>query len=435
MAIQRINPASSATVEPIGSAATYSLANPLQTGLYRVTTDTTQTFTAAQLYVSTSQGFRFGSVVRGGQGYLSVPSVASSLTFTTGTFPLLVGFERFLSYNLLSAPTSVSFNYLTPVSPFTASISYSVPAGAASMGVYWPDGTFTGLPASATSASVTLPTAPTFGVAYPALVVGMDSRGVWGLGTLNPSLYNFAVFTSSGTYTPLAGSNTADVLVVGAGGGGATTGANFCSGGGGAGAVVTLTATPASASVAVTIGTGGTTGVTGGAGGVTTFGGTSASGGGGGGGTNQANGSPGLASGGGGRGASPATAITAGTGGTGTAPLGFAGGAGGNGLPNGYFGGGGGGGSATGLGAAGTAGSSGSPAPGNTHYTNITAGRGGAGGGATGGNFGGSQGSGGSTYGGGGIGGGATSAGAPGNYSNNAAGAGNNGVVIVRAIV
>ena len=426
MAIQRINPASSVSVEPIGSAGTYVLSTPLQPGLYRVTTDTTQSLSASQLYVQTSQGFRFGSVVRGGQGYLSVPQTTASLTFTTGTFPLLVGFERFLSYNLISAPTSVSFTYTSPLTPFTASISYAVPSGAASMGVYWPNGTFPGLPASATTASVTLPTTPTFGVVYPALVVAMDSKGVWGLGAPNVDPFDFAVFTSSGSFTTIPGRNSVNLLLVGGGaGGGESSGANAFrnGGGGGAGAVRQLNAQTVSGSVAVTIGAAGNATLSPNAGGTTFFGSASAAGGGAGSSHTQAA-QPGGASGGGG-GANNTTA------GNGTSPWGFAGGAG---APGGDTRGGGSGGSVNGVGGA-AAGATGGTSPTGTTLFGFESGRGGGGGGSVGGNFGGNNmGTGGSTYGGGGTGGGCASAGAPGNVNIIAATAGNAGIVVVEVI-
>jgi hypothetical protein len=107
MAIESFPPVatgSNASVQPVGSTGTYNLAVPLTPGLYKITTDTTQSFSTAQLYFATSEGFRFGAVVRGGQGYVAVPQTVTTVTFASGTFPLLIGFEKFDSYQLIQAP-------------------------------------------------------------------------------------------------------------------------------------------------------------------------------------------------------------------------------------------------------------------------------------------------------------------------------------------
>jgi hypothetical protein len=424
MAIESFPPVatgSNASVQPVGSTGTYNLAVPLTPGLYKITTDTTQSFSTAQLYFATSEGFRFGAVVRGGQGYVAVPQTVTTVTFASGTFPLLIGFEKFDSYQLIQAPINPQFSYSSPLSPYTGSVSFTAPPGATSIGIYWPNGTFTDFSSTSSPQSITYPTAPTYASAYPALLVAKDANGVWGLGFLNADPFPFAVYTSSGTFTALPGRSIVNLFIAAGGGGGGALSGIITGGGGGAGQVISLNSQTINTTVPVTVGSGGTGGSSPAPGGTTSFGNISAIGGGRGSSGNIAA-SPGSSGGGGGG------TLTSGA--SGTPGAGFAGGN----AVSGDFQGSGGGGSINGAGSPGS-GRSGGPSPaGNTQY-GFTAGRGGGGGAAVSGNFGANNfGTGGSTYAGGGGGGGAVSAGEPGNYNVVAAASGNQGIVIVQVI-
>lgn len=432
MAIQRISQATSRTVQPIGAAGTYTLAQTLQPGLYRISTDTTQTFTTAQLYFQTTAGYRFGVAVRGGEGYVAIPLAVEQVVFTTGTFPLLLGMERFGNYSLIDAPTGVTFSYNTAFAPHTANVSFTAPPLATRVGVYWSDGTFTDF-ATTTSPvnNVSIPTTPTAGAVVPALVVARDANGVWGLGVLNTNAYPYYVYTSSGNFVTPAGVSNAEVLVVaGGGGGGAAAGgvnSNYGAGGGGGGGGARYSAALAvSGTIAVTVGAGGTagTGTAGNSGGNSAFGNLLTTTGGGRGGRPDTY-TP-LTGGSGGGGAGQGwTNGTAQTGAAGTAGEGTAGGAGTKNTSTSAYPGGGGGGALN----AGAAGVSNAGGVGGTGITNfgITVGGGGTGG--AGGTGSGTS-SGGTTYGGGG--GGGTFNGTNGATANG--GAGNAGIVIVKAI-
>lgn len=289
MAVSRIVQASSSSAQPIGATGTYTLAAPLSPGLYRITTDTTQSFSTAQLYFQTAQGYRFGAAIRGGQGYVAIPLTVTSITFTSGTFPLLVGFELFSSYKLIDAP-QVSDNDITFYPNLTGTnlmdLAFSLPAGAAGIGIYWTNGTFTDLSTTTSpKLNITLPSTPVSGAQYPFMVVAKDSNGVFGLGTATNKLYPFTVFNSSGTWTKPINVNTVRVAVVGAGGGGGGH-SNFGTapggGGGGGGGVLINNSFPVNSDISVIVGSGGNGGeyaTNGNAGGTTQFGNISSSGG------------------------------------------------------------------------------------------------------------------------------------------------------------
>ena len=431
MAIQRISQASSRIVQPLGASGTYTLTQTLQPGLYRITTDTTQTFTAVQLYFQTTDGFRFGAVVRGGEGYVAIPLAVDQVVFTTGTFTLLLGMERLGNYSLIDAPTNVSFTYSGAFSPVTATVSFTAPPLASRVGIYWSNGTFTDF-ATTTSpqTAVSIPVTPTGGVAVPALVVARDPNGVWGRGTLNPTLYSFYVYTTSGNFVTPTGVNAAEVLVVaggGGGGGGALIGYNTGygpGGGGGAGGARYSASLAVSGTIAVTVGAGGTAGTAnaGTAGGNSAFGNLLTTTGGGRGGrtmTYEAT-SGGSGGGGGGQGSNGAAQ----NGQAGTAGEGTAGGAGTKNTSTTAYPGGGGGG-ALNAGAAGVGSAGGVGGTGITQF-GITVSGGGRGGPGGSGSAAGAN----TTYGGGG--GGGVFDGTNGATSNGNAGTG--GVVVVRAL-
>lgn len=255
MAIQRISSATLENVQPIGASGSYALQTPMTPGLYRIGMDTTQSLSSAQLFFQTSGGFRFGAAVRGGEGYVSIPQGVASVIFTAGTFPLLLSHERILSYNLISAPASVSFTY-APLTPWSTTISYAVPAGATSMGIYWADGTFTDFAKTTSPHTMNLPYAPTSGSVFPGLVVAKDANGVWGLGTENASRFPFYLYTTSQTYTrPSWSSSTKLIASGGGGGGGGSQWSDGPAGSGGGGAAVETTSS--ASSIVLVIGAGG----------------------------------------------------------------------------------------------------------------------------------------------------------------------------------
>lgn len=80
---------------PIASTGTKALPQNLSAGEYRVTTDTTQAFTTAQLaFNSATSSASFTLAVRGGLGTVTLGEECDEVVLGTGTFPLLMGFER-----------------------------------------------------------------------------------------------------------------------------------------------------------------------------------------------------------------------------------------------------------------------------------------------------------------------------------------------------
>ena len=250
--------------------------------------------------------------------------------------------------------------------------------------------------------------------------------------------YRIYTFTSSGTFNVTSGSANVEYLIVAGGGGGGGIGSigTGGAGGGGAGGVLTGNVSVSTGSYTVTIGAGGTAGVSGtdgGTGGNSSFAGVSAAGGGGGASSGAAD-NNGVAggSGGGGR--------YTGTGGSGTAGQGYAGG---NGTGSSNDGAGGGGGASQ-LGSNGSANDGGKGGNGLAStisgssvtygggggggaYVTGTGGAGGAGGGGSAPSSRGVGGAGSANTGGGG--GGATGSSSGSAYSG---GAGGSGIVIIR---
>lgn len=414
MSIQRINQAGSSFVQPFTATGTYTLSRALPAGFYRITTDTVQAFTAAQLYFQTTTGYRFGVVVRGGQGYVSIPLPVEQVVFGSGTFPLLLGMELIPAYPLIAAPTTTNAN-VTWGNPVTVnqtfSLAFTLPPTATGIGIYWRNGTFTDL-ATTTSpkTAIVTPTLPTFDAAYPFLVATKDANGVWGLGIELSPTFIYVMYTANGTYTTPAWSTNADVLIVAGGGGGAGGSASsYGGGGGGAGGLRFLTGLATAGAISVSIGalgSGGAGNAQGTSGGNSSFGATSATGGGRGGGYSGTVSLPPANGGsGGGQGYVPQAV------GTGIAGQGFAGG-----TAVVFYSGGGGG--ATSVGSNGNSGGVAAPGgTGATHYAVVYS-QGGSGGGNSG------------IVSGPNAGGG----GAGGHYSGNQAGAaGKAGIVIVKA--
>jgi hypothetical protein len=332
---------------PVPATGTYALQDSLDAGLYRVVTDTTQSIASASVKILGSSGYQFGSIaIRGGLGYVAVGDTAASFTVSAGTFPLLIGFEKLDTYALRSAPTNVSVDYTSASAPYTFTATYTPPAGAASIGIYWPNGTFTNYGAASGSFSGSLVgITPVSGSTVSFIIAASDANGIFGIGASASDPYPYYVFTTSGTYTPPVGSSYADVWVAGGGGAGGGATSSYTKGGGGAaGTLVYSASVSTSGSVSVTIGSGGTPNASGngGAGGSSSFGGVSA-GGGLGGGVSGANGQNGeVGSGAGSPNKTGGTATIGFAGGNSTYNAGggggmsASGGTGGNGTQNGF---------------------------------------------------------------------------------------------------
>jgi hypothetical protein len=425
---------------PASAAGTYTITS-IESGLYEITTDTSQS--SFTLGFKTSEGFLFEGTVRGGKGYIEIPRAANQIVIPAGlTYPLIINYVKSSNFALTSAPTSVSWAWQAAgsVSPFnfTGSLSATYPSGATGYRIYWTNGTIT------TVANTTSPSAQTTvypvvngsGVSRNFIVAAKDANGIYSTATAVTSTGNSnsqeiaASFTSSGTWVAPTGVSSVRYLVVAGGGGGG--GASYNAAGGGAGGVRagTSLAVTAGTSYTVTVGAGGSSNYNGN---TSTFNGISSSGGGRGG-TYQ--GSANGAAGGSGGGGGPVN----GTGGAGNSggysPVeGYAGGAAfNNSSPQQACGGGGGAGAVGGTGTSTNAGNGGVGVTNDitgtsTYYGGgggggkkaVTAGTGGLGGGGNGGTYDGSvQGQAGTANTGGGAGG------------RSPAGPGGSGIVIIR---
>lgn len=80
---------------PVTATGTKTLPRILEPGEWRVTTDTVQAFTSVQFVLnSATTAATFGVVIRGGIGTVSLTEGCDEVALSTGTFPLLLGFER-----------------------------------------------------------------------------------------------------------------------------------------------------------------------------------------------------------------------------------------------------------------------------------------------------------------------------------------------------
>ena len=208
--------------QSIASAGTYTLPNTISPGNYRVTTDTTQNITAAFL---SSNGTRYNFVVRGGEGYASIPFTATQILVPAGaTYPILIGWEPVSAATQLSAPTGVASAW---TSRSTGTVTFTLPAGAVSASLINISGTVIPLgsssPITLTQGSNT--NALIANNSLNGVVVGIDAFGSNGNGaavTATNAVYlsaptgisfswsaggSFATFT----FTPPAGSTNTRV--------------------------------------------------------------------------------------------------------------------------------------------------------------------------------------------------------------------------------
>lgn len=231
---------------PAGASGSYGFAEPIEAGMYLVETDTTQNISSSDFYVETSEGFRIGAAIRGGQGILAVPLAADTVYVNSGTFPLPLTFES-RDYNLIEAPSASINEYVE--GSLEVLVGYS--SGATEVAqIYWPDGTSASMSGSAASFSIP------GGLSAP-LNVGvaqLDTNSVAGaINTISVAVTWFE-FLSSSVFTIDPAYTSADVYMVAAGGGGAP---GNISGGGGGGEWVFAPAVPVSGSVSIVIGAGG----------------------------------------------------------------------------------------------------------------------------------------------------------------------------------
>ena len=247
------------------AAGTYTLSTALAAGFYEVTTDTVQS--SHTIGFETANGYKYTGTIRGGKGYISVPSSATKIVIPASlTYPINYNI-RLGAYTQIAAPTGTSLVF---TAGSIATITFTAPAGATDMVAYYRDGTATSL-ATTTSPKTSMVIPVTNGNYGYAMLVAKDANGNIGLpteltstavaaipisgGTVSlyvdgGTTYLANTFTSSGTLAVNAISNI-DYLVVAGGGAGSC-------GGGGAGGMLTGTrSSAATGSFAVTIGAGG----------------------------------------------------------------------------------------------------------------------------------------------------------------------------------
>jgi hypothetical protein len=251
---------------PATAAGTYTLSTPLAAGLYEITTDTSQS--SFTLGFGTDSGYVFNGTIRGGKGYISVPTNSTKIVIPAGmTYPANINI-RLGSYTMMSAPTGVS---LTLTGGTNGTIAWTNPSGSTDTVAYFRNGTSTSLATTTspkTSVNIGGATHNNYG---NILLVSKDANGLLGLGTeaQSSSTFNIVInggtitqyssggtnylvntFTGSGTLNVLSTSTISYLIVAGGGGGGGQ-------GGGGGGGLLTGSVSVPAGSYAVTVGSGG----------------------------------------------------------------------------------------------------------------------------------------------------------------------------------
>ncbi len=162
------------------AAGTYNLSTSLAAGLYEITTDTSQS--SFTLGLADANGIRYTGTIRGGKGYISVGSAVTKIVIPAGmTYPLNINI-RLGNYTQTAAPTSASFNWVANTGA-NVTFTFTPPAGATDIVVYWRDGTSTSLNStSSPSSSIVIPGSYTTGNSGYAVLVAKDANGVTGLG-------------------------------------------------------------------------------------------------------------------------------------------------------------------------------------------------------------------------------------------------------------
>ena len=329
-----------ATYFALTASGTTELPDTLTAGFYKITAGTI-TRTSSQFGFVDADGVQYGFAITSGQGVGTIPVEAASVYSTISTgLPVNMLIEEVAGVSdTLPAPITISSIEWDSLSGFT--FSHDAGPSSASIGFYQNNGTFVNLGPTSASAVDYLSASleDNFGDTFTVGIVGIDSYNRTGLATpVATSEYPFAIYTANGTFTPPPwSSGSVDVLVVGGGGGSSgnaarTTPVSYrASGGGGGGGASVFTGISVPASVAITVGAGGAAGPTtaplvGGTGNTSAFGSASVAGGGGSGGAGPATAGVPGASGGGGAAhyfSPPILAGATGAGGTGTAGLGY----------------------------------------------------------------------------------------------------------------
>jgi hypothetical protein len=245
------------------AAGTYTLSTSLAAGLYEITTDTSQS--SFTLGFADANGIKYTGTIRGGKGYISVGSAVTKIVIPAGmTYPLNINI-RLGNYTQTAAPTSASFNWVANTGA-NVIFTFTPPAGATDIVVYWRDGTSTSLSStSSPSSSIVIPGSYTTGNSGYAVLVAKDANGVTGLGVsltttstyVNPPIMGGTpttyTFTGSGTLTVNTTSNIDYFVVAGGGPGGNDNGG----GGGGGGSTSGTRSSVSAGTYAVTVGAGG----------------------------------------------------------------------------------------------------------------------------------------------------------------------------------
>ena len=272
MAVNKISSIPSGVFLPAGASGSQQLDRVLFPGMYEIETDTTQSINASAFYLETQEGFRVGATIRGGKSYLTVSSPSDLIYIDSGTFPMAVTFTR-TAYAIEPAPSASATQFDSLEDTRILDFQVDLPTDAIGLQLYWADGSSASFSSSA--ASVSLP----IGIDFPTDVgfAALDPRSVPGKTTsinVEPSLF---IFLSSDAFIPPATATTADVYLLGGGGGTeSVTLPVGVRGGGGGGLWSFVPAVPISGSVSVVVGAGGNAA----AGNATLFGSASVAGGG-----------------------------------------------------------------------------------------------------------------------------------------------------------
>ena len=251
---------------PATAAGTYNLSTPLAAGLYEITTDTSQS--SFTLGIQTATGYRFTGTIRGGKGYIAVPTTSTKIVIPASmTYPVNINI-RLGSYTMTAAPTGTS---LTLTAGNIGTIAWTNPSGSTDTIAYYRDGTNVSLATTTSPKTSVAISGASHGSPANVLVVGKDANGITSIGseatsstnvvvpisggtatftTSGPTTYLVNTFTGSGTLSVNATSNIEYLIVAGGGSG--------SYGGGGAGGMRTATtsSTPVG-TYTVTVGAGG----------------------------------------------------------------------------------------------------------------------------------------------------------------------------------
>lgn len=252
---------------PAVTSGTYTFTTTLAAGTYEITTDTTQA--SFVLSLQSADGYRYSGTIRGGKGYIIAATPVTKLVVPSGmTYPVNIN-VRLGASTLIAAPTGTSFT-MASVGPL-ATVSWTPPATATDIVLYWRDGTNTSMATTTSPKTSVVVNGFANGQNAYAVFVAKDAFGNIGTGveTISTNVVNSPItggtistytsgatsyivntFTGSGTLN-VTGVCNIDYLVVAGGAAGSA-------GGAGAGGMLTGTKTSAATGAfTVTIGAGG----------------------------------------------------------------------------------------------------------------------------------------------------------------------------------